>query len=47
MRPMANEGKEPTGSMGDDSALAILSPHPRPLFHYLKQRFAQVTNPAD
>ncbi|MCB0155699.1 MAG: glutamate synthase subunit alpha, partial [Anaerolineae bacterium] len=45
VRPMGDEGKEPTGSMGDDSALAVLSPKPRPLFHYLKQRFAQVTNP--
>lgn len=45
MRPMANEGKEPTGSMGDDTPLAVLSPKPRPLFHYFKQRFAQVTNP--
>ena len=45
LRPMANDGKEPTGSMGDDTALAALAPHPRPLFHYLKQRFAQVTNP--
>lgn len=45
MRPMADEGKEPTGSMGDDTALAVMSAKPRPLFHYFKQRFAQVTNP--
>jgi glutamate synthase (ferredoxin) len=45
VRPMADEGKEPTGSMGDDTALAVLSPKPRPLFHYFKERFAQVTNP--
>jgi glutamate synthase (ferredoxin) len=45
VRPMAGEGKEPTGSMGDDAPLAVLSPKPRPLFHYFKQRFAQVTNP--
>ncbi|MDX1523629.1 MAG: glutamate synthase central domain-containing protein, partial [Anaerolineae bacterium] len=45
LRPMGNEGKEPTGSMGDDAALAVLTPQPRPLFHYFKQRFAQVTNP--
>ncbi|HMR63326.1 MAG TPA: glutamate synthase-related protein [Anaerolineae bacterium] len=45
VRPMAGEGKEPTGSMGDDSALAVMSDKPRPLFHYFKQRFAQVTNP--
>jgi glutamate synthase (ferredoxin) len=45
LRPMADQGKEPTGSMGDDTALAVMSPQPRPLFHYFKQRFAQVTNP--
>jgi hypothetical protein len=45
VRPMANDGKEPTGSMGDDTPLAILSEKARPLFHYFKQRFAQVTNP--
>jgi len=45
MRPMAADGKEPTGSMGDDVPLAVMSPKPRPLFHYFKQRFAQVTNP--
>ncbi len=43
--PMAAEGKEPIGSMGDDTPLAIFSAKPRPLYHYLKQRFAQVTNP--
>lgn len=45
VRPMANDGKEPTGSMGDDTPLAVMSSNPRPLFHYFKQRFAQVTNP--
>ncbi len=45
IRPMAKDGKEPTGSMGDDTALAVLSAKARPLFHYFKQRFAQVTNP--
>lgn len=45
VRPMAAGGKEPTGSMGDDTPLAVLSHKPRPLFHYFKQRFAQVTNP--
>ncbi|MBI1878813.1 MAG: class I tRNA ligase family protein, partial [Chloroflexi bacterium] len=45
VRPMADEGKEPTGSMGDDTPLAVMSQKPRPLFHYFKQRFAQVTNP--
>ncbi|MCB0209319.1 MAG: glutamate synthase subunit alpha, partial [Anaerolineae bacterium] len=45
VRPMANDGKEPTGSMGDDTSLAVMSAKPRPMFHYFKQRFAQVTNP--
>jgi glutamate synthase (NADPH/NADH) large chain len=43
--PMASQGQEPVGSMGDDSALAVLSNHPRLLFSYFKQLFAQVTNP--
>jgi glutamate synthase (ferredoxin) len=45
IKPMADEGKEPTGSMGDDTPLAVCSTKSRPLFHYFKQRFAQVTNP--
>ncbi|HVM21535.1 MAG TPA: glutamate synthase-related protein [Egibacteraceae bacterium] len=45
VRPMANDGKEPISSMGDDTALAALSDRPRTVYHYLKQRFAQVTNP--
>jgi glutamate synthase (ferredoxin) len=45
VRPMAGDAMEPTGSMGDDTPLAVLSAKPRPLFHYFKQRFAQVTNP--
>jgi glutamate synthase domain-containing protein 2/glutamate synthase domain-containing protein 1/glutamate synthase domain-containing protein 3 len=44
--PMAGAGKEPTGSMGADSALAVLSERDPPLFSYFKQLFAQVTNPA-
>jgi glutamate synthase domain-containing protein 2/glutamate synthase domain-containing protein 1/glutamate synthase domain-containing protein 3 len=44
--PMLAEGKEPVGSMGDDTPLAILSSKPRLLYSYFKQRFAQVTNPA-
>jgi glutamate synthase domain-containing protein 2/glutamate synthase domain-containing protein 1/glutamate synthase domain-containing protein 3 len=44
LRPML-EGKEPTGSMGDDTPLAILSRFPRLLYGYFRQRFAQVTNP--
>ena len=43
--PMAQDGKEPTGSMGNDAALAVLSPRPQLLFNYFKQLFAQVTNP--
>ena len=45
LRPMANDGKEPISSMGDDTALAVLSDRRRTVYHYLKQRFAQVTNP--
>ncbi|MEX2621495.1 MAG: glutamate synthase-related protein [Egibacteraceae bacterium] len=44
-RPMANQGKEPISSMGDDTPLAALSGRARTIYHYLKQRFAQVTNP--
>ena len=44
--PMLVEGKEPIGSMGDDTPLALLSTKPRLLYSYFKQRFAQVTNPA-
>ncbi len=46
MRPMAVNAQEPLASMGIDSALAVLSEQPVPLFHYFKQQFAQVTNPA-
>ena len=45
LRPMWKEGREPIGSMGDDTPAAALSDVPRPLFHYFKQRFAEVTNP--
>jgi glutamate synthase domain-containing protein 2/glutamate synthase domain-containing protein 1/glutamate synthase domain-containing protein 3 len=45
LRPLANDGKEPVSSMGDDTPLAVLSDHARTIYHYLKQRFAQVTNP--
>ncbi|HVL99101.1 MAG TPA: glutamate synthase-related protein [Egibacteraceae bacterium] len=44
-RPMATQGKEPISSMGDDTALAVLASRSRTVYHYLKQRFAQVTNP--
>jgi len=43
--PMVKDGKQPTGSMGNDMPLAILSDQAPPLFHYVKQLFAQVTNP--
>jgi glutamate synthase domain-containing protein 2/glutamate synthase domain-containing protein 3 len=43
--PMSGEGREPIGSMGDDTPLAVFSDKPRLLFSYFKQRFAQVTNP--
>ena len=45
MAPMAQNGIEPTGSMGNDSPLAVMSDKPRNLYHYFKQLFAQVTNP--
>src|ERR1035438_9150256 len=46
MAPRAATGDEPIGSMGTDTPLACLSDKPQPLFHYFKQLFAQVTNPA-
>ena len=45
MKPMAINGQEPIGSMGNDSPLAVLSERPKLLFNYFKQLFAQVTNP--
>ncbi|HEX5226036.1 MAG TPA: glutamate synthase large subunit, partial [Solirubrobacteraceae bacterium] len=45
LAPMAIEGAEPVGSMGNDLALAVLSDQAPPLFSYFKQLFAQVTNP--
>ena len=42
---MAGAAKEPTYCMGDDIPLAVLSSKPHLLYDYLKQRFAQVTNP--
>jgi glutamate synthase (NADPH) large chain len=44
--PMAQQGQEPTGSMGNDTPIAILSEKPQRLFSYFRQLFAQVTNPA-
>ena len=43
--PMARDGVEAVGSMGNDTPLAVLSSKPRLLFDYFKQLFAQVTNP--
>jgi glutamate synthase domain-containing protein 2/glutamate synthase domain-containing protein 1/glutamate synthase domain-containing protein 3 len=43
--PMATNGVEPIGSMGNDSPLAVLSDHSPLLYTYFKQLFAQVTNP--
>ena len=45
LAPMATSGEEAIGSMGTDTALAVLSDRPRLLYDYFKQLFAQVTNP--
>jgi len=45
LKPIALAAKEPTFSMGDDVPFAGVGSKPRPVHHYLKQRFAQVTNP--
>jgi glutamate synthase (NADPH/NADH) large chain/glutamate synthase (ferredoxin) len=45
LEPMARDGAEPVGSMGNDLSLAVLSDQAPPLFSYFKQLFAQVTNP--
>lgn len=45
LTPMAQNGVEPLGSMGNDASLAILSEKPKLLYNYFKQMFAQVTNP--
>ncbi len=44
--PLVVELRDPLGSMGNDSALAVMSDKPRMLYDYFKQLFAQVTNPA-
>ena len=46
IKPMVSDGKEPLGSMGDDTALAVFEKRRRLLSYYFKQKFAQVTNPA-
>ena len=43
--PMLNEAREATGSMGDDTPLAVLSRRSRLIYTYFRQLFAQVTNP--
>ncbi|MFA6921764.1 MAG: glutamate synthase large subunit [Gallionella sp.] len=45
LTPMINAGEEPTGSMGTDAALAVLSNKNRSFYDYFQQLFAQVTNP--
>ncbi len=45
LTPMARDGVEPLGSMGNDAPLAVLSDRPQLLYSYFKQLFAQVTNP--
>jgi glutamate synthase domain-containing protein 2/glutamate synthase domain-containing protein 1/glutamate synthase domain-containing protein 3 len=45
LEPMARNGVEAVGSMGNDTPLAALSTRPRLLYDYFKQLFAQVTNP--
>jgi glutamate synthase (NADPH/NADH) large chain len=45
LQPMATAAEEATGSMGNDSALPVLSDRNKPLYGYFKQLFAQVTNP--
>ena len=45
IRPMAQLGKEPIGSMGSDTPIAVLSERPQLIYNYFKQIFAQVTNP--
>lgn len=45
LAPMAKNGEEGIGSMGNDSPLAVLSSKNKPLYNYFRQMFAQVTNP--
>ncbi len=46
LRPLAQTGHDPVSSMGDDASIAPLAGRARPFSTYLRQRFAQVTNPA-
>ncbi|MEE8515179.1 MAG: glutamate synthase large subunit, partial [Alphaproteobacteria bacterium] len=45
LQPMVEDAKEPVGSMGDDTPLAVLSDNYRGLHHFFRQNFSQVTNP--
>ncbi len=45
LKPMAQNGEEVTGSMGNDAPLAVLSNRPKAFYNYFRQLFAQVTNP--
>ncbi|WP_371376160.1 glutamate synthase large subunit [Thalassotalea aquiviva] len=45
IKPMAENSQEATGSMGDDTPMAVLSSQSRTLYDYFRQQFAQVTNP--
>jgi len=45
IKPMAQLAKEPIGSMGNDTPIAVLSKKPQLIYNYFKQLFAQVTNP--
>ncbi len=45
LHPMAEDAKEAIGSMGDDTPLAVISERYRPLSHFFRQNFSQVTNP--
>jgi len=45
LEPLSKSGEEATGSMGNDSPLAVLSSKNKPLYNYFRQLFAQVTNP--
>ncbi len=45
IQPMAQNAKEPIGSMGNDTPLAAIAEKPQLIYNYFKQLFAQVTNP--
>ena len=45
LHPMIEDEKEAVGSMGDDTPVAVLSDRYRPLSHFFRQNFSQVTNP--